>query len=114
MLAAAMEAVLALIGTARPLGSSQPLHGPAVPEPRHLTDAYAQLIVADGFAALGDMRAREVRDAAIQTLRDVEQDPVHAYLAAVFSARIDQTCAGLARDTPLPAHLDVQRGALDR
>jgi hypothetical protein len=96
MLGAAMERVLALISTRRQRSPLEP--------PVHLTNGYARLIVANGFARLGDaLRARAVRDEVVRELDAQLGDPLHQYLVSAYSARVEQACAGLARDVVLPA-----------
>ena len=74
--------------------------------PVALTNAYAALLFAWGFASLRSRdRARELLDAGLQTLREPphDTDPVHAYLAVAFTARIETAMAGRPRTTGIPA-----------
>lgn len=83
--------------------------------PAHLTGAYADFQLAHGFARIGKHdRARELVDRARRALADVADDPVHAYLVAAFTARIEQALDGVPAETPLPGDLGVQLASLDR
>jgi cellulose synthase operon protein C len=107
-LATALEQLLTRIRTTRRKRS--PVEAP-VP----LTGAYATLQLAHGFARIGQHeRARALVGEARAALAAVIADPVHAYLAAAFEARIEQTIAGLPPEAPLPDALGAQLAALDR
>jgi FtsH ternary system-associated peptide len=83
--------------------------------PAQYTGAYVQLQLAHGFARIGAQpRARALAAEAHAALAPVASDPVHAYLAAAFTARIEQAIAGVASETPLSEALGAQLAALDR
>ncbi|HEX4456165.1 MAG TPA: hypothetical protein VH143_35130 [Kofleriaceae bacterium] len=83
--------------------------------PPHLTNAYVSFQMAYGYARIGRAdRGRELVSAARGSLGLAISDPVHAYLAAAFSARVDQAIAGQPSETPLPDELVAQLAALDR
>ncbi|HSK04890.1 MAG TPA: acyl carrier protein, partial [Kofleriaceae bacterium] len=86
-----------------------------VEAPVPLTGAYATLQLAHGFARIGQHeRARALVGEARVALAAVITDPVHAYLAAAFEARIEQAIAGQPPEAPLPDALGAQLAALDR
>jgi hypothetical protein len=79
------------------------------------TRAYVGFQLAHGFARIGKHeRARQLVGESRQALSTVAKDPVHAYLAAAYEARVDQAIAGLAPETALPEALGTQLAALDR
>ncbi|HEU4734969.1 MAG TPA: hypothetical protein VFT22_44055, partial [Kofleriaceae bacterium] len=83
--------------------------------PTQYTGAYINLQLAHGFARIGKhARARELIAEAQGALAPVASDPVHGYLFAAFSARIEQAIAGAAPETPLPGALGARLAALDR
>jgi len=83
--------------------------------PPHLTNAYVSFQLGYGYARIGRAdRARELVAAARKLLDTHISDPVHAYLAAAFAARVDQAIAGMAPETALPDELVAQLAALDR
>ena len=83
--------------------------------PVGLTGAYTTLQLAHGFARIGQHeRARGLVAEARAALASVLGDPVHAYLAAAFEARVEQAIAGLPPETPLPEPLGAQLAGLDR
>jgi hypothetical protein len=83
--------------------------------PPHLTNAYVSFQMAYGYARIGRAdRGRELVAAARTSLGPAISDPVHAYLAAAFAARVDQAIAGQPSETPLPDELVAQLAALDR
>ncbi len=83
--------------------------------PPHLTTAYVSFQMAYGYARIGRAdRARELVAAGRTSLGPAISDPVHAYLAAAFAARVDQAIAGRPSETPLPDELVAQLAALDR
>ena len=83
--------------------------------PAHLTNAYVHLLLAYGFARIGSAdRARTLVAEAKKALAPGEPDPVHAYLLAAYSARVDQAIAGIASETPLSPELGAQLANLDR
>lgn len=83
--------------------------------PVHLTTAYVNLLLAYGFARIGRAeRAKGLVAEAKKALGPGEADPVHAYLFAAYSARVDQAIAGVASETPLPPELGTQLANLDR
>ncbi|MGN6109780.1 MAG: hypothetical protein ACTHU0_32025, partial [Kofleriaceae bacterium] len=87
---------------------------PVEAPPAH-TGAYVGFQLAHGFARIGQHdRARTLAADAQAALASVIGDPVHAYLAGAFAARIDQAIAGLPPETPLPEPLGAQLAALDR
>lgn len=68
----------------------------------HSTLAYAQLMLAFGFARLGDAeQSRQLHEAAWDHLS--EQEQVHKCLLAAFDYRIDQALQGQPASGPLPA-----------
>jgi hypothetical protein len=104
---AAMTAVLDMIPQRR--------RRSPVEAPWHLTHAYARLIVAAGFARLGDAgRARALRDESVTAPMFGTTDPVHRFLSDAFTLRIEQTCELRRVDLPLSAPLVEQLAALDR
>ena len=83
--------------------------------PAHLTNAYVNFLLAYGFARIGRAdRARSLVAEAKKALAPGESDPVHAYLIAAYSARVDQAIAGIASETPLSSELGAQLANLDR
>jgi tetratricopeptide (TPR) repeat protein len=85
-----------------------------VEAPAQYTGAYVNLQLGYGFARIGKHeRARELVAEARNGLARVATDPVHAYLVAAFTARVDQAIAGVPPETPLPGALRAQFGALD-
>ena len=83
--------------------------------PPHLTNAYVSFQLGYGYARIGRAsRARELVAAARKLLDVHISDPVHAYLASAFAARVDQAIAGMAPETALPDDLVAQLAALDR
>ncbi len=83
--------------------------------PPHLTNAYVSFLLAYGFARIGSAdRARGLVAEAKKALAPGEPDPVHAYLIAAYSARVDQAIAGIASETPLSPELAAQLASLDR
>jgi hypothetical protein len=83
--------------------------------PAQLTGAYVQCQLAYGYARVGEPgRARERIAAAHEALAAVQGDPVHAYLAAAFTARVEQAIAGAPPEAPLPEPITAQLAALDR
>ncbi|HEY0191144.1 MAG TPA: hypothetical protein VGC42_08480, partial [Kofleriaceae bacterium] len=83
--------------------------------PVQYTTAYTQLQLAHGFAKIGGQdRARELVAGALDALQPVAADPVHAYLAAAFAARVEQAIGGQPPEAPLPDPLGAQLAALDR
>jgi hypothetical protein len=107
-LAAALEALLQAVRTTR--RRRAPVEAPLV-----LTSAYAALAIACAFARVG-MRARAEALAATAraALSGVLGDPVHAYLADAYAARVAQALAGLPPEAPLPAALSGPLAKLDR
>jgi len=86
-----------------------------VEAPAQYTNAYVNFQLAHGFARIGKHeRARELVGEAHGALAQVVTDPVHGYLIAAFSARVDQAIAGVQPETPLPGALGAQLAALDR
>jgi hypothetical protein len=86
-----------------------------VEAPMALTGAYVTLQLAHGFARIGQHeRARALVGEARAALAAVAADPVHAYLAAAFEARVEQAISGQPPETPLPDRLGAQLAALDR
>lgn len=80
-----------------------------------LTNAYATLQLAHGFARIGQhARARTMINEARSALASVASDPVHNYLIAAFTARIEQAIAGDSPEAPLPDALRAQLESLDR
>ena len=87
--------------------------------PLGYTAAYASMILAVGFARIGqNARARELTGEAQLGLSEVAADPVHGYLAAAFAARVAQAESGAAPELPLPepvgGALRGRLAALDR
>jgi hypothetical protein len=83
--------------------------------PAHLTNAYVHLLLAYGFARVGSAdRAKGLVAEAKRALAPSETDPVHAYLLAAYSARVDQAIAGIASETPLSPELGAQLANLER
>lgn len=79
-----------------------------------LTRAYTDFVFAHGYARLGHAdAARELIRAAGRGLASASDDPVHGYLAAAFTARIEQVLAGAPPETPLPPARDAQLAALE-
>jgi len=86
-----------------------------VEAPATHTGAYTDLQLAHGYARIGQHeRARALEAQARTALASVLADPVHAYLVAAFSARIEQAIAGQPPEAPLPEPLGAQLAALDR
>ncbi|MDQ3370549.1 MAG: hypothetical protein M3680_34455, partial [Myxococcota bacterium] len=86
-----------------------------VEAPATHTGAYVDLQLAHGFARIGQHeRARALQTQAQTTLAAVLTDPVHGYLVAAFSARVEQAIAGRPPETPLPDELGARLAALDR
>jgi hypothetical protein len=82
--------------------------------PTELTFAYVGMQLAYGFARIGKAdRARGLVAGSREALAPAN-DVVHAYLVAVFAARVDQAIAGVPPETPLPDELAAQLAALDR
>ncbi len=107
-LVAALERVAQAIATTR--RSPSPVEAPPA-----LTGAYVSFVLAHGFARLGQLdRVRALVTAAQGALGPVNRDPVHAYLAAAFDARVQQALAGQVAATPLPDALGPQLEGLDR
>jgi cellulose synthase operon protein C len=80
--------------------------------PATLTRAYVNLVIAYGFARLGQAeRAAALRDQAARAL-DLG-DPVHGFLVRAYSARIAQALDGLPPETPLPAEITAMLGELN-
>ncbi len=72
-------------------------------------------MLAYGFARVGQTeRARNLVAEAKKALAPTATDPVHAYLVAAYSARVDQAIAGIASETPLSDALGTQLANLDR
>ncbi len=85
---------------------------PIEADPR-LTRAYVELVLAYGFARLGDVdRARSLAAAATAALDLAE--PVHGFLGRAYAARVAQAIEGLAPETPLPADVAARLNELDR
>jgi tetratricopeptide (TPR) repeat protein len=83
--------------------------------PIPFTNAYVAFLLAHGYARIGrHERARELVGEANQALAKVAGDPVHGYLIAAFTARIEQAIAGLPPETALPEALRAQLANLDR
>ncbi|MFT3698907.1 MAG: hypothetical protein QM831_37515 [Kofleriaceae bacterium] len=83
--------------------------------PPHLTGAYVNFLLGYGFARIGGAeRARALVGEAKKALAPTATDPVHAYLIAAYSARVDQAIAGIASETPLSDELGTQLTNLDR
>lgn len=79
------------------------------------TQAYVNFQLAHGFARIGQHeRARRLVNEAREALAPVATDPVHAYLIAAFSARVEQALGGLPPETALPDAIGTQLAALDR
>jgi hypothetical protein len=79
------------------------------------TNAYIGFLLAHGFARIGKQeRARALVEESRQALAQHASDPVHAYLGAAFTARVEQALAGLPAETPLPDALAAQAAALNR
>ena len=83
--------------------------------PPHLTGAYVSFLIGYGFARIGlaDRARAHVADAR-KALAPTATDPVHSYLIAAYSARVDQAIAGIASETPLSDELGTQLTSLDR
>lgn len=83
--------------------------------PVELTGAYVQLQLAHGFARIGrHERARDLAGQARTALAAAASDPVHAYLLAAFTARVEQAIAGAAPESALPEALGTRLAALER
>jgi hypothetical protein len=83
--------------------------------PVELTGAYIQLLLAHGFARIGrHERARGLARQARTALAAAASDPVHGYLLAAFTARVEQAIAGAAPESALPEELGARLAALDR
>ncbi|MCW5807300.1 MAG: hypothetical protein KIT31_33400 [Deltaproteobacteria bacterium] len=79
------------------------------------TTAYVGFQLAHGFARIGQPdRARSIVNESRAALAAVIADPVHAYLAAAFQARVEQAISGQPPETPLPDPLGANLAALDR
>jgi hypothetical protein len=86
-----------------------------VEAPASYTAAYVTMQLAHGFARIGQHeRARAMVAEARTQLAAVIADPVHAYLVAAFTARVEQAVAGQPPETPLPEALGAQLAGLDR
>jgi hypothetical protein len=86
-----------------------------VEAPLHLTNAYASYQIAHGFARVGHhAKARALVADATRAIAPVVSDPVHGYLVAAFTARVEQAVAGLPPETALGDDLDARLAAFDR
>lgn len=85
----------------------------ALEAPVELTHPYVNLIFAWGFARLGFAdRARQLEAENVSQLP--ENDPIHAYLVAAFSARISQALACEPPWAQLPLEVQRMGTGLDR
>jgi hypothetical protein len=83
----------------------------ATEAPEESTSAYVQLLLAYGFARLGQSElSRELRDLAVAQIP--QGDPIHRFLREAYSARVDQALEGRPAETPLPAELAGQLNQL--
>lgn len=95
------------------LAKTKRKRGP-IEAPLELTMGYVGFIFAHGFARIGNPdRARAGIEASTAALADVRSDPVHAYLIAAYTARIEQAVAGDPPETPMPDAVVAQLEALD-
>ena len=102
-----MESVANLIAT----GDRQRTPLEARPE---LTDSYARLILAIGFARLGAVaRARELEDAAVATLAPFN-DAVHDLLTRWLRFRIEEATCGRTCRSDAPAQFTTTLANLER
>lgn len=78
------------------------------------TQAYINLQLALGYARVGKHdKARGLVNES-QTALAAINDPVHAYLSAAYSARVDHAIAGLPSETALGGEHSTRLSALDR
>ncbi|MEJ7604516.1 MAG: hypothetical protein WKG01_42065 [Kofleriaceae bacterium] len=104
----------ALVQLADKITSTKRKRSP-VEAPVTQTGAYVSFQLGHGFARIGQLeRARALSTEAQTALASVIADPVHAYLASAYAARIEQAIAGLPAETPLPDPLGTRLAALDR
>jgi hypothetical protein len=90
-----------------------------VEAPQHYTNAYASYQIAHGFARVGHhARARalvaEATKALAPAVADPTHGPVHSYLIAAYTVRVDQAIAGLPPETSLGDELDARLAGFDR
>ena len=77
------------------------------------TGAYVNLVLAYGFARLGQGdRSQALRQAALDILDT--GDSIHGFLAQAYTARIQQAMEGLPPETPLPVELSGMLNQLQR
>jgi hypothetical protein len=85
----------------------------AVEAPVEQTKAYVSLVLAYGFARLGQGdRARALREAAMAALDG--KDPVHGFLSRAYGVRVDHALEGLPAETPLPAEIAGELNGLEK
>jgi hypothetical protein len=86
-----------------------------VEAPEENTLGYIDYLFACGFARLGEAsRTRDLLTSATKRLAKVSRDPVHAMLAAAFSAQVSNALAGQPPTSALPPSEDAQLAMLDR